>query len=101
MLLGIPFVLITAVAVYMVATVITTEYLKKILFFIDIRQSRHSIMLSWVVGLCFYLAMYCMNIHNATFDSFLLFIVITGFLNTGYRFPGLKRWIRKSIRKHT
>jgi hypothetical protein len=99
MIFGIPIILITAVAVYMVATVITTEYLKQILYFVDIKNNSHSVMLSWGVGLFFYLLMYVLEIQEVTFTSFLLFVVITGFLNTGYRFTALKRWIRKLMKE--
>lgn len=95
MILGIPFNLITAVAVYMVATVITTEYLKKVLYSVDIKNNRHSLTLSWLVGMFFYLMMYVLEVQEVSFGSFLLYIVITGFLNTGYRFTSLKKWIRK------
>jgi hypothetical protein len=95
MIFGIPFNLITAVAVYMVATVITTEYLKKVLYIVDVKNNRHSVMLSWLVGMFFYVLMYVLEVQEVTFHSFLLYIVITGFLNTGYRFTSLKRWIRK------
>lgn len=98
MVLGIPVVLITAIAVYMVATVLTTEYLKKYLFIVDTRKKRHSVLLSWIVGLFFYLMMYVLEIQQVNFVSFVLFVVITGFLNTGYKFTGLKRWLRKLLR---
>ncbi len=98
MILGIPIVLITAVAVYMMVTVITTEYLKKVLYFVDNKNNRHALMLSWVVGVFFYLVKYVLEIHEGTFSSFLLFVVITGFLNTGYKFKALKRWVRKLSR---
>jgi len=94
MIMGIPVVLITAVAVYMVVTVISTEYLKKVIYAVDIRNKKHSLMLSWLVGLFFYLLMYLFELQQFTAESFLLFVVITGFLNTGYRFTALKRWIR-------
>jgi hypothetical protein len=98
MILGIPIVLITAVAVYMVVTVITTEYLKKILYVVDVKNKRHSLLLSWGVGLFFYMLMFVLEIQEVTFTSLVLFVVITGFLNTGYRFTRLKRWIRKLLR---
>jgi hypothetical protein len=95
MILGIPIVLITAVAVYMVVTVIVTEYLKKYLYIVDTRNNKHSLVLSWTVGFFLYLLMFLFRIQEVTFHSFILFIVITGFLNTGYRFSALKNWIRK------
>lgn len=93
-----PVVLITAVAVYMVVTVITTEYLKKILYVVDIKNNRHSLLLSWLVGGFFYLLMFVLEIQEVTFSSFVLFVVITGFLNTGYRFTLLKQWIRNFMK---
>ncbi len=98
MILGMPVVLITAVAVYMVVTVITTEYLKKILYVVDIKNNRHSLLLSWLVGGFFYLLMFVLEIQEVTFSSFVLFVVITGFLNTGYRFTLLKQWIRNFMK---
>ena len=97
MILGIPIVLITAIAVYMVVTVISTEYLKKIIFVVDTRNQRHSLMLSWLVGLFLYWVMYMLDIQEVTFGSCMLFIIITGLLNTGYRFTTLKHWIRRFI----
>ncbi|MCP5046981.1 MAG: hypothetical protein GY940_07395 [bacterium] len=97
MVLGIPIVLITAIAVYMVATVITTEYLKKVIYAVDTRNRRHSLVLSWTVGLFFYLLMFLLKVQEVTFASFLLFVIITGLLNTGYKFTSLKRWIRKLL----
>ncbi len=98
MILGIPIILITAIGVYMVVTVITTEYLKKILYIVDTKKTKHSLMLSWVVGLFFYLLMYLFEIQEVNFTSFILFIIITGFLNTGYKFTILKEWIRKLLK---
>jgi hypothetical protein len=42
--------------------------------------------------------MFVLEIQEVTFTSLVLFVVITGFLNTGYRFTRLKRWIRKLLR---
>jgi hypothetical protein len=98
MILGIPIVLITAVAVYMVVTVIITEYLKKYLYVVDRRNNKHSLMLSWIVGFFIYLLIFLFRIEGVTFSSFMLFVVITGLLNTGYKFTALKDWIRKLLK---
>lgn len=95
MVLGIPVVLITAIAVYMVATVVATECLKKRLYVIDPKNHRHSLLLSWVTGFFFYLMMFFLEIQEVDFASLVLFIVITGFLSRENRFESLKRWIRK------
>jgi hypothetical protein len=97
MVLGIPIILITAIAVYMVVTVITTEYLRKYLYPVDIRNHRHTLILNWLVGMFFYLLMFLFKIQDVNFASFMIFIIITGALNAGYKFTSLSRWTRKLL----
>ena len=79
---------IVAVAGYMVASVLVTEWLKKYTTF-------NPLIMSWVVGILFFLVLYIFGVKEAGVRGVVIFIALTGFLNGAYKFTGLKRWIRK------
>ena len=90
MILGIPIVLIIAVAVYMISTVVATEFLKKFLLI-------NPLILSWAVGTLLYTALALLRLYAVDVVNVAVFIVVTGLLNFGYkRFDGLRKaakWI--------
>jgi hypothetical protein len=79
---------ILVLAVYMVATLFGTEYLKR---FIKL----DGLCLSWMVGLLMFAVLIVLDVQFASFLTLCLFVVVTGLLNAGYRFTSLKKWIRR------
>jgi hypothetical protein len=88
MILGIPFILILAVVVYMVVFVLTTEFLKKLI-------PINSLILSWGTGLVLYAAIALTKLYEFNFKSVILFMCITGLLNLTYKFTRLKKILKK------
>jgi len=97
MILGIPFQLLTAIILYIVITTITTEYLKKILFFIDPQSDSSALLLSWIVGLFFYELFFYFRILEINLEAVALFIIIITLENLIYKVTGIKKWIRKLV----
>ena len=93
MILGIPFILILAVVVYMVVFVLTTEFLKK---WIHINP----LILSWITGLILYATITLIGLYKFDFKSVILFMCITGLSNTVYKFKKLKKLIKKIIKQN-
>ncbi|MFX0135914.1 MAG: hypothetical protein ACFFDN_19890 [Candidatus Hodarchaeota archaeon] len=78
----------------MVVTVISTEFLKKWWY-------KSSLLLSWLVGIVFYIFIFMIPgilERKFTFTSLVVFIVLTGLLNSAYKWMGLKRLVRKFIK---
>jgi hypothetical protein len=82
---------IFVLAIYMIATVIGTEYLKKII-------RLDGLCLSWILGLLMFMVLILLDVQFANIITLALFIVVTGLLNAGYRFTGLKHWIRRLLK---
>lgn len=93
MILGIPFILILAIVVYMVVFVLTTEFLKQLI-------PINSLILSWATGLVLYAAIALTKLYEFNFKSVILFMCITGVLNTAYKFTKLKNLIKKIIKQN-
>lgn len=74
----------------MIATVVGTEYLKKIV-------KLDGLCLSWILGLLMFAILIVLDVQFASFVTLCLFVVVTGLLNAGYRFTGLKNWIRRLL----
>jgi len=95
MILGIPYLIWIALAVYAVATVLVTEVFKK---WINVEP----LILSWVVGGAIYwILFWLMNgkLEGLEVLSVVAFIIITAILNTSYRyFGGFKKLIRLIVR---
>lgn len=89
---GISFDLILAVVVYMIATVLVTEYLKKILLI-------NPLILSWVIGFILYAIITFTGLYEFNFEGVILFAFITGLLNGVYKFTKLKNLIKKIVEK--
>ena len=82
---------VLVLAVYMIATVIGTEYLKRII-------KMDGLCLSWILGIVMFGVLILLDVQFANGVTLALFIVITGLLNAGYRFTNLKHWIRKLLK---
>jgi len=77
-------------AIYMVVTVVATEYLKKVI-------KMDGLCISWIVGIVTFLILILFDVQFANLMTLCLFIVLTGLLNAGYRFTSLKNWIRRLL----
>lgn len=82
---------ILVLAVYMIATVVGTEYLKRVI-------KLDGLCLSWILGLLMFGVLIILDVQFASFVTLCLFVVVTGLLNAGYRFTGLKHWIRRLLK---
>jgi len=91
MILGIPVILVMATALYMTATLITVEFLKKVLFFVDPGNKRHSIALCWLVGVGVYIVIAVFTLPEFTVVSFFFVFLGTGLLSAGYGFSSMPR----------
>ena len=89
---GISFEIILAIVIYMVATVLVTEYLKKILLI-------NPLLLSWIVGFILYAIISFTELYEFDFESIIYFMLITGLLNSVYKFTRLKNLIKKIVAK--
>lgn len=89
---GISFEIILAIVIYMVATVLVTEYLKKILLI-------NPLILSWLVGFVLYAIITFTGLYEFNFESVITFMFITGLLNSVYKFTRLKNLIKKIVLK--
>lgn len=98
-IMGIPLTLFIAAALFMISTVLLTEYLKKVLFWVDIRDNWRSLALSWLVGVVIYAILCLLAFFQVSLGSFFLFAAITGLLNAGYRYTRLKDWSRRLLRR--
>ena len=88
--------LIIAVSICMIVTVISTEFLKKIIFWIDPKNGGgKALLLSWMIGIVFYICLKLFGFYKIDIVSISSFITITGFMNAGYKFTGIKSVIRK------
>ena len=85
--------ILTSVAVYMIALVFVTEYLKKWL-------NVHPLLLSWAVGLLLCVAWWAV-FRQMSAQIVAGMIVITGATNSAYKvnFAGLKRVVKKWLVK--
>jgi uncharacterized membrane protein len=77
-------------AIYMVVTVVATEYLKKVI-------KLDGLCISWIVGILVFLILIFLDVQFANFMTLCLFVVMTGLLNAGYRFTNLKKWVRRLL----
>lgn len=94
MFIGIPYVLIIAVAVFIVATVITTEFLKRFLYI-------SPIIISWFVGaiIFFILFLFVKEVESLNIYAVFLFIIITALTNGSYKqFDFIKEIAKKIAR---
>lgn len=84
--------ILISMAVYMIALVVVTEYLKK---WINV----HPLLLSWFVG-CLLLLAWWAIFHDITAQIVAGFIVLTGATNTAYKvnFAGLKEVVQKWLK---
>ena len=89
---GISFEIILAVVIYMIATVMVTEFLKKWLII-------NPLILSWLVGFILYAIIALTGLYAFDFKSIIFFAFITGLLNTVYKFTKLKNLIKKIVVK--
>ena len=94
MILGIPVILVIAIALYMTVTLIATEFLKKILVFVDPGNRRHSMALCWVVGVGVYLVTAVFTLPEVTVVPFFFVLLSTGLLSAGYCFTSMLRRLR-------
>lgn len=96
--LGSPLEIGLAVAVYMVALVLFTEYLKPVLQKVfnlktEIKDGK-ALTLAWVVGLVIFWLLALAGCYAVTWTSGIIFVVVTGFCNTAYRWTRLKELLR-------
>lgn len=89
---GISFEIILAIAVYMIATVLVTEFLKKFLLI-------NPLILSWLTGFALYAGISLTKWYKFNFESVVVFVFITGLLNSIYKFTKLKKLIKKIVLK--
>ena len=91
MILGIPVILVMAIALYMTVTLIAAEFLKKVLVFVDPGNTRHSVVLCWCVGVGIYLLIAVFTRPEVTVVSFFFVLLSTGLLSAGYCFVSMLR----------
>lgn len=95
MILGIPVILVIAIALYMTVTLITTEFLKKVLVFVEPGNRRHSVALCWTVGVGFYLVTALFTLPEVTVVSLFFVLFSTGLLSAGYCFTSMLHWLKE------
>jgi hypothetical protein len=90
---GVPVVLILAVAVYMAATVFQTEVIKRMFPRI---AGGLALATSWLVGFAVFFLLYGLGLYPLDVTCIALFAVITGLLNSWYKFGNLSaivKWV--------
>ena len=91
-MLGISFEIILAIVIYMIATLLVTEFFKKFLLI-------NPLLLSWLVGFILYAVISLTKLYEFNFESIVYFVLITGLLNATYKFTKLKNLIKKIVKK--
>jgi len=94
---GVSFEIILAIVIYMVATVFATEIIKKLLA--KIKLVINSLILSWIVGIGCYILISTSGWYEFNFKSVIMFMLITGLLNSVYKFTKLKDLIKRIVEK--
>lgn len=88
--LGSPIEIGLAVAVYMIAFVLVTEFLKPALKL----KGGKALLFSWLVGGVLFLILSAVRCYAVSWASVIVFIIVTGLCNSAYRWTRLKELLR-------
>jgi len=83
---------IFACAIYMVTTILLTEFLKS---FTARLSGGKALILSWVVGCTLFLLLFLAGCYDISWYTVAIFIVLTGLCNSAYRWTKLKNAIKE------
>lgn len=92
--IGTPLEVLTAIVVYMVATVLVTEAIKKF----TKSTGNEALLLSWLVGIGLFAGLAMAKLFPFNFATVILFMFVTGMTNKIYRWEALREFIRKMLK---
>jgi len=92
--IGTPLEVLTAIVIYMVATVMVTETIKKF----TKSTGNEALFLSWLVGIGLFAGLAAAKLFPFSFATVILFMFITGMTNKIYRWEALREFIRKMLK---
>ena len=87
--LGTPIEIGLAIAIYMIAFVLMTEFAKP-----EHIKGGRALLFSWMIGLIFYGFLALVGCYAVTWASAILFIIVTGLCNSAYKWTRLRELIK-------
>lgn len=87
--LGTPIEIGLAVAIYMIAFVLVTEFAKP-----EHVKGGRALLFSWAIGFLFFGILALFGCYAVTWASAILFVVVTGLCNSAYRWTRLKKLLK-------